>query len=116
MPILQHTMNPQLIPTPPHGGGRRKITLRLQEDVHDSSRKSFFFRRSSRNVSSPLHSIEEGGIDRGTVTVSWFEGTSSSELQEHVRKTVIRKMNLQGDARLADLRIIDQSESPPEGK
>lgn len=116
IPVVQHGMNAQMIPTPPAGGGRRKITLRLQEDTHDSSRKSFFFRRSNRNLSSPLQAIEEGGIDRGTVTVSWFEGTSSSELQEHVRKTVIRKMNLESDARLADLRIIDESEIPHEGR
>lgn len=116
MPVLQHSMSHQIIPTPPAGGGRRKITLRLQEDAHDSSRKSFFFRRSSRNLSSPLQSIEEGGIDRGTVTVSWFEGTSSSELQEHVRKTVVRKMNLENDSRLVDLRIIDESQSPHEGR
>jgi hypothetical protein len=116
MPVLQHSVNHQMIPTPPAGGGRRKITLRLQEDAHDSSRKSFFFRRSSRNLSSPLQSIEEGGIDRGAVTVSWFEGTSSSELQEHVRRTVVRKMNLESDSRLVDLRIIDESQSPHEGR
>lgn len=124
VPVLQHGMHhqPQLIhtsrvaPTPPLGGGRRKITLQLQEDAHDSSRRSFFFRRSSKSRTSPLLSIEEGGIDRGTVTVSWFEGTSSAELQEHVRKSVIRKMNLDSDARLSDFRIMDQSGSPPEGK
>jgi hypothetical protein len=124
VPVLQHGMHhqPQLMhtsrvtATPPLGGGRRKITLQLQEDAHDSSRRSFFFRRSSKSRTSPLQSIEEGGIDRGNVIVSWFEGTSSAELQEHVRKSVIRKMNLDSDARLADFRIMDQSETPPEGK
>jgi hypothetical protein len=124
VPVLQHGMHhqPQIMhtsrvaPTPPLGGGRRKITLQLQEDAHDSSRRSFFFRRSSKSRASPLQSIEEGGIDRGTVNVSWFEGTSSAELQEHVRRSVIRKMNLDSDARLVDFRIMDQSESPPEGE
>lgn len=119
---MQHGMHPAQMmatqlpaPAPPSGSGRRKITLRLQEDDTDSSRKSFFFRRSSKSSVKSLQSIVEAGIDRGTVTVSWFEGTSSTELQEHVRKSVVRKMNLDSDGKLSDLRIIDQSEDPPEG-
>jgi hypothetical protein len=89
--------------TPPLGGGRRKITLQLQEDAPRLIQEKLFFRRSSKSRTSPLQSIEEGGIDRGNVIVSWFEGTSSAELQEHVRKSVIRKMNLDSDARLRRL-------------
>jgi hypothetical protein len=97
------------------GGGRRKITLRLEEDAKDASRKSFFFRRRSRSNFDSLQSIEEHGIDRGNVTVSWFDGTSSVELQEHVRKSVVRKMQLPTSTQLVDLRILDQSVEPPEG-
>lgn len=132
MPVMQqgmqHTMmqpmqTQMMAPTPQPaaaptlgGGGRRKITLRLEEDVKDSSKRSFFFRRRSRNNFDPQQSLEEHGIDRGTVTVSWFEGTSSVELQEHVRRSVVRKMNLESSTKLVDLRIMDQSVEPAEGK
>uniref|UniRef100_A0A7S1UNJ4 Transmembrane protein n=1 Tax=Grammatophora oceanica TaxID=210454 RepID=A0A7S1UNJ4_9STRA len=101
-------------------GGRRKIVLRLEEDVsveHESDKRGFFFRRkSSRSfLYSGLRQLDgEPGVKRGKISVSWFEGTSSTELQEHVRRSVIRKMELDRSVVLDDLRIIDESMDPPE--
>lgn len=98
-------------------GGRRKIVLHLQEEV-SANRRSSFFSRSSRFLQrgQPLQSVQENVIDRGAVSVSWFEGTKSPELQEHVRRTVIRKMGLHRDTELSDMRIIDETVDPPEGE
>jgi hypothetical protein len=100
-------------------GGRRKITLRLEEDIKETSRRgSFFFRRRSHRATQSMgdsFTFDEHGTDHGTMTVSWFDGTTSSELQEHVRKSVIRKMKLDKSTRLSDMRIMDQSVHPPEG-
>lgn len=95
-------------------GGRRKITLRLLEDAPPSPshvrRPSFFFRHSAMLPEEPH------GMDRGSISVSWFEGTTSTELQEHVRKSLIRKMGIKGTVKLHDLRIIDETMDPPEGQ
>jgi len=103
------------------GSGRRKIVLRLEEEIIQD-RRSFFFRRTpSRRSSflrraSQLQSVEEQRAiaDRGSVTVSWFEGTTSSELQGHVRRMVMRKIGLGRSTELIDMRIIDQNMEPPE--
>mmetsp|Transcript_22211 Transcript_22211/g.33695 ORF Transcript_22211/g.33695 Transcript_22211/m.33695 type:complete len:464 (-) Transcript_22211:3525-4916(-) len=94
-------------------GGRRKINLKLEEDGKYNTKRGFFFRRKSSAVGS-LQSIEEPGIDRGTIAVSWFEGTSTSELQEHVRNSVMRKLHMDGSTQLVDIRIIDRSDDPPQ--
>lgn len=111
------------VPSPyatPIGGGRRKIKLRLEEDVRTDSRRGSFFSRSFRHRRNDsiqsVDSVADHGVDRGSITVSWFEGTTSAELQEHVRKSVIRKMGLHGDVELRDMRIIDETMDPPEGK
>jgi hypothetical protein len=102
------------------GGGRRKIKLRLEQDARSDDRRSFFSRSFSRHKRDDsllsVDSVGQNGIDRGSIAVSWFEGTTSSELQEHVRKSVARKMGLHGDVKLNDLRIIDETMDPPEGK
>jgi hypothetical protein len=55
-------------------------------------------------------------VDRGTVTVSWYEGTSSLELQQHVRNSVVRKLKLDNSSvQLDDLRVLDDTVDPPEG-
>ena len=98
-------------------GGRRKIRLRLQEEISSVPRQGSFFSRSSRFLrKSQLQSVQEHVVDRGEVSVSWFEGTTSSELQEHVRRSVIRETGLQRNTDLSDMRIIDESIDPPEGK
>ena len=55
-------------------------------------------------------------VDRGTISVSWYDGTTSLELQQHVRKSVLRKLKSEKkDVELEDIRIIDESTDPPEG-
>jgi hypothetical protein len=135
-------------PPPPPSNGRRKIRLRLQEEIPQpalpltsSSRRGASIlghlrRRSNRimfgssdqddNAAVNLSHHDEPNshqysephvktISRGIVTVSWFEGTWSLELQEHVRKTVLRKLGLDRNADLVDYRLFDESVNPPEG-
>ena len=99
--------------------GRRKILLKLLEDQPQDKRGFFFRRKSSRsflynnNSDFQVTSTVTAGIPRGQITVSWFEGTTSTELQEHVRNSVARKM---GHSKFNDLRIMDETVDPPEGK
>ena len=109
-------------------GGKRKIYLRLSEDVRSLMRpeKSSFlsFRRRKGGIGSPMHSVSEIETDskenhwedRGSLTVSWYEGTSSIELVEHVRNSVIRKLGIKGTKHVLDFRVYDESTDPPEGK
>mmetsp|Transcript_33444 Transcript_33444/g.50451 ORF Transcript_33444/g.50451 Transcript_33444/m.50451 type:complete len:796 (-) Transcript_33444:859-3246(-) len=126
VPVVQQGISPNIsamqqipasvvsgAPTGGVGGGRRKISLKLEEDAKYNTRRSFFFRRKSSPGGS-LQSIEEPGIERGTITVSWFEGTSTSELQEHVRNSVMRKLHIDSSTQLVDIRIMDRSEDPPQ--
>ena len=108
--------------------GKRKIHFRLVEDIRipTSTRKGMrgsflsFRRNSSRNnnllMTPPLEEEPPQEMDRGRVTVSWYEGTTTLELMEHVRNAVIRKLGLQGTTKLAELRILDEGSNPPEGK
>lgn len=117
---------------------RRAISLRLiqekkmelpklEETSKDDSSRAFFFKRPRRlralsqqsvfsdeaNEASlnPLDSTNEEFklIERGTLFVSWYEGTSSTELQEHVRNSLCRKLSLKPHLELANLRILDES-------
>lgn len=113
------------------GGGKRKIHLRLMEDVPKPKGKkvsflSFGKGKRGRILSAPLLTspkgdekkeeiIQQDFLDRGRMTVSWYEGTTSLELYQHVRNSVIRKLNLHGTAKLGDLRILDEAFDPPEG-
>jgi hypothetical protein len=137
------------------GSGRRKIRLRLQEEVRSSnsiksSRRSLLGHLRSRSSqimwgSRDFRDVvgdsngeggsksQEGGdggggggfntshptttaVDRGTISVSWFDGTSAVELQEHVRTSVIRKLRLEKGVDIEDMRILDDGSDPPEGK
>jgi hypothetical protein len=120
-----HGLPAALAPAPPVGG-KRRIHFRLVEDVSKPDYTSLFatFRKRSilrkNPVTSPIDEkvpshIQTKWVDRGSLTVSWYEGTSSIELQEHVRNSVIRKLRLQGTTKLADFRILDDSVDPPEG-
>ena len=117
-------MAPLPSPLPAVGGGKRKIKLILQEEIlarpSHARRTSFFFGgRSTRNFRERTISEGEGQVnevDRGTITVSWFEGTSSLELQEHVNRSVSRKLKLQDGQTLDDIRIMDCKVDPPEGR
>ncbi len=122
-------------------GGKRKIHLQLWEDVSSaeepepssflSFRKKGILRRSPQQTSTiseldDANHDKNGDIngndnnknkwaDRGTLTVSWYEGTSSLELQEHVQNTVIRKLGLKGTTTIKDFRVLDESSDFPEG-
>ena len=106
----------------PPSVGKRKVHFRLVEDIPlPTRRKASFlsFRRPSHRNSltaSPVAEEPPTEVDRGRMTVSWYEGTTTLELMEHVRTAVIRKLDLRGSTKLADLRILDESASPPEGR
>jgi predicted DNA-binding WGR domain protein len=126
-------------------GGKRKIHLQLWEDVGSKiqpetsgflsfRRKKGILRRSPQQ-SSPISELggsnhnrsnDNNGsdnnssdnnrwADRGTLAVSWYEGTNSLELQEHVQNSVIRKLGLINTTKLLDFRVLDESSDPPEG-
>jgi hypothetical protein len=108
-------------------GGRRKMNLHLLEESlvpAKRPKRSFLGHFRSRSVSSTssssaLQAISEGpefvATDRGHISVSWFAGTLAIELQEHVRRSVIRKLRLPATTQLIDLRLLDESQDPPEG-
>ena len=128
------------------GGGRRKIRLRLQEEVKNTvgtirkhfrttsllgslkrnssrvlrfggSARSMDFDNNAAILDSPVQQTLYRTVDRGTITVSWYDGTSSLELQQHVRKTILRKLKLEStNVDLDDVRILDETVDPPEGK
>jgi hypothetical protein len=106
--------------------GKRRIHLRLVEDVSKPDQASLFasFRNRSilrkNPITTPIDEkapsrMQSQWVDRGSMTVSWYEGTSSLELQQHVRNSVIRKVHLPGTTKLVDFRIFDDSVDPPEG-
>jgi hypothetical protein len=112
------------------GGGKRRINLLLVEDktsttMEQPERSSFLSFRRPSILRNPIHPpIREEvasnpgrnqWINHGSLTISWYEGTSSLELQEHVRNSVIHKLGLMGTSKLADFRVLDASTDPPEG-
>jgi len=128
-PRMSHTTPTNvLISTNSGRSGKRRIHLRLVEEntslIPSSSNqpeRSLFssFRRRRSSINSPIHesqptSSRNHWVERGTLTVSWYDGTSSSELLEHVRNSVVRKLGLERTMRLDDFRILDESMDPPE--
>ncbi len=125
--------------------GRRSIKLRLLEEVEGShsagtpfsKRLNLSRRFRSLSLSTVMVPLDEKSstdatsvdntmdsvIDRGTITVSWYEGTTSSEMQEHVTNCVLRKLNspLRGGSngakiKLEDVRLLDENVTPCEGE
>ena len=155
--------------------GRRKIRLRLQEEIRNNNPTNITKKRHTRSTSllgslrksstrmlrfSGVGSGGVGGngmsflsnweeeednfdamtnnnnlytiVDRGYLMVGWFDGTSTFELQQHIHKSVLRKLqqlfSVVGDNNnkngnnandiidIEDLRILDESFDPPEGK
>ena len=118
--------------------GRRKMRMRLEEEVqqrlnlrnNNNNNKTHgrtasllgSIRRGSRQMFGQSRFLEQKqrneyecvSVDRGTISVSWFEGTSSLELNEHVKKSVARKLKLEKSMEIVDMRVMDESESPPE--
>jgi len=126
---IQGMPGQMMIATGGNNGGKRKIHLRLLEDPPERSGKrvSFLgFRRKKKRgnlLTTPKgkeppdeDENKDESIDRGRVTVSWYEGTVSLELCEHVQNSVMRKLGLQNTNKISDLRILDEGMDPPEGK
>lgn len=77
---------------------------------------------------SDTTSTDISEVDRGTIVVSWYEGTTSSEMTEHVFNCVLRKLNSSdsssissvpiggkkkggsGKIKLEDVRLLDDQE------
>ena len=55
-------------------------------------------------------------INHGSISISWYDGTSTVELQDHVRKSLCRKLDLDPSQRVNNIRLIDESVIPSEGK
>ena len=55
-------------------------------------------------------------INHGSISISWYDGTSTVELQDHVRKSLCRKLNLDPSQKVSNIRLIDESVIPSEGK
>ena len=64
---------------------------------------------------------EEGGeklIEHGIITISWYDGTTSTEMVEHVHNCVMRKIQQQqqpqqgGTMKLVDVRLLDEIVTP----
>jgi len=74
------------------------------------------------NGTSDNHTPPMLVMDRGTITVSWYDGTTSSEMQEHVFGCVLRKLNQSGGGgggssggiKLEDVRLLDENVEPHE--
>ncbi|KAL7535907.1 hypothetical protein ACHAXR_007932 [Thalassiosira sp. AJA248-18] len=83
--------------------------------------------QSQQEEEQQSHGEKESTIDRGTLTVSWYEGTTSMEMQEHVFNCVLRKLNDAEDGKnkknsggrgkknkmkLEDVRLLDENVTP----
>jgi hypothetical protein len=103
---------------------KRKIKLKLQEEIlarptHARKGSFFFGARSTRKLLTSQPLLEDqpqtNEVDRGVIAVSWYEGTSTTELQEHVKASALRKLKLENGQQLDDIRIMDTTVDPPEG-
>lgn len=167
---------PDIPPPPPsnmpiQNHGRRKIRLRLQEEIRKTNPTNLQKKRHTRSTSllgsirkSSTRMLRFGGggglsnweeenymennfdatlssfnnnlytiVDRGHLMIGWFDGTSTFELQQHIHKSVLRKLqqlfSVVGDSNnnnnvttnnntivdIEDLRLLDESYDPPEG-
>ncbi|KAL3783125.1 hypothetical protein HJC23_012461 [Cyclotella cryptica] len=73
------------------------------------------------NASKGDNAHEPSLIDRGIITVSWYDGTTSAEMQQHVYNCVLRKLksndtsNAGGSKKkLEDVRLLDENVVPHE--
>ena len=62
----------------------------------------------------PPGAAAPGLVERGSIRVSWYDGTGTAELSEHVRGSVRRKLGLGRAAVLEDVRVIDVGVEPQE--
>ena len=145
---LSENMSPSRVryASPP---GRRSIQLRLLEETSGAQTRENGFDTPFKNrisrrfrslslTSAMLHPLDEKNsnhpalpgaglesvVDRGVITVSWYEGTTSTEMHDHVWNCVLRKLNstLQSGGRattkikLEDVRLLDENVTPHQGK
>ena len=140
-----HNGNPIMVHAPAQqNSGRRTMKLRLLEEIQtvldqngasEGSRRSIFARvsvlaRRNRTMSMGDYELDDNQEvepdsspqrvktteDRGELTISWYDGTSAVELQDHVRKSAEIKLRLGRKKLLLNLRVIDENVTPPEGK
>lgn len=119
---------------------RKRIVLRLVEKqdtgAHNVGKKSFFsmLKRpksrsmgNSEDISDYSSEVMNSNIEdyrspqrikkyvmHGEVTVSWYEGTTAVELQDHVRKSVESKVRLGTNQIMVNFRILDENVEPYE--
>ena len=110
---------------------RRKMELHLVEErrimQEDHEKKSLFSiirHKSSSNgmsidddlISPDSSKFSLSMINHGVISVSWFEGTTTIELEEHVLKSVQRKLELGSKRIIKNIRLLDDRINPPEGE
>lgn len=95
------------------------MTDRSNNNVNNSNSSG-----SNNNNSGSETNETTSIIDRGIISVSWYEGTTSAEMQEHVFNCVLRKLKTGsgsssriggGKKMLEDVRLLDESVVPHEG-
>mmetsp|Transcript_21222 Transcript_21222/g.29734 ORF Transcript_21222/g.29734 Transcript_21222/m.29734 type:complete len:759 (+) Transcript_21222:108-2384(+) len=75
-----------------------------RNDLQYSDDSSFFL------TTKPKYSL----LDRGNISISWYNGTSTSEVQEHVLQSVRRKLSIDSKSILINLTLIDEQVEPHE--
>lgn len=118
---------------------RKRITLHLVEKqeslVLGEGKKSIFSmlkRPKSRSVGSSDEAIDDihelmkdiqdidspkrikKYVERGEMSISWYAGTTATELQDHVRNSVESKLRLSAHEALGNLRVLDETIEPYE--
>lgn len=53
-------------------------------------------------------------VERGEMSISWYAGTTATELQDHVRNSVESKLRLSAHEALGNLRVLDETIEPYE--
>ena len=90
---------------------------------------------NNNNNTSTVNDMSEGdtrlsnddgvtNVERGIISVTWYEGTTSKEMQDHVYNCVLRKLKSSGGGgssnalkgtMLEDVRLLDENVVPHEG-
>ena len=101
------------------GGGGNKVATPMASSILDRFRpKAHSFGNDSDQMTMMGKLYPNGTtiIDRGTISVSWYAGTSTFELQEHVKKSVERKLGVGAKKVLRNFRVLDINVEPNEGE
>lgn len=110
----------------PTSRSRKKMILRLIEEqdplVQHDKKKGLFSRVSSFRPRSFSVGTTQGlghdeiemassppmtSVDRGEIQISWYNGTTATELQDQVRRSVENKLRLGPNHMLMNIRILD---------